>query len=182
MASYEVYLLIFVTALGTVRHYVGYTRCMDIRKAWHVLNAPVWLKPGLHDKSQWKYKVLEGGVASKQEALCAEAWWAALEIAARPWTARGGPWSKPTLSDAMWLQIKKTAKAGGYKDLLDIAAQCPTGALSRHLCDISFEVSARGKETFSRQKRKSGRSGTPGNKSRRDQIRNGCCPIALGAC
>ena len=179
MTSYEVYLIIFITAYGTVRHYIGYTRCLDIRRAWHIWNSPAWLKPGLHDKNQWEYSVLEGGISSKQEALCAEAWWAAIQISAHPLTARGGPWSKPSLSDAMWQQIKEAAKAGSYQDLFDIAAQCPTGALARHLRDISFSVSAKGDESLS-AKRKPGRSGTAGNKSRKDQIRDGCSNAALG--
>ena len=129
MVSYEVYLLIFVTSLGTVRHYIGFTRCLDIRRAWHIENAPAWVKPGIGKKSFWKYSVLEGGIPSKQEALCAEAWWAAIRIAAEPLIARGGPWSRPTLSDAMWTQIKRAAKASCYQDLFDLAAECPTGAL-----------------------------------------------------
>lgn len=173
MVSYEVYLLIFVTSLGTVRHYIGFARCLDIRRAWHIENAPAWVKPGIGKKSFWKYSVLEGGIPSKQEALCAEAWWAAIRIAAEPLIARGGPWSRPTLSDAMWTQIKRAAKASCYQDLFDLAAECPTGALSRHLRDLSFSISSQGVGTFAPTKKKPGRSGTPGNKSRRDQIASG---------
>ena len=73
------------------------------------------MKPGIGKKSFWEYSVPEGGIPSKQEALCVEAWWAAIRVAAEPLIARGGPWSRLTWSDATWAQIKRAAKLAATK-------------------------------------------------------------------
>ena len=49
-----VYAVSFVTARGTTRLYVGYTRSLEVRKVWHLRRPPAWMKPA-GKSAKWKY-------------------------------------------------------------------------------------------------------------------------------
>ena len=57
---------------------------------------------------------MEGGLKSKGEALASEALWAARRILQNPHTARGGPWSKPTLDTKTLEEVQQVAKLRSF--------------------------------------------------------------------
>ena len=72
-----------------------------------------------------EYEVLEKGLGTKGEALAAEALWAARRILKNPHTARGGPWSKPTLSAEMLDEVQEVAPLRSWLSLEAVAAVTP---------------------------------------------------------
>ena len=53
-----------------------------------------------------------------------------------PQTARGGPWSKPSMTAEMLEEVRKAATVRSWLSLEAVAS--PGGALSRHLRNLAF--------------------------------------------
>ncbi len=89
---YYIYALTFLSRRGTRREYIGYTRSVDARVAFHKQWPTPFAKPSGTD---FHVRTLEEGIASKECALALEALHAARAILKTPATARGGPWASP---------------------------------------------------------------------------------------
>ena len=71
MAVYMVYRVRFRIRKGTVRLYIGYTKCLSVRRAYHNQKPPAWLKCR-NRQSELSYTILEEGItALALEALLA---------------------------------------------------------------------------------------------------------------
>lgn len=171
---YTVYRIKFQTKRGTWRLYVGYTGQAEIRRAYHKMEPPAWVrcqKPG----GQHIWKTLETGIETKQMALALEAFHASRTIAADPNIARGGPWSKPILNSEDLAEALLVSKMT-LRSLLAYAESDGSGVLQKHLKDLKFGPAgdAPGDAAVARgvyvTKRRSGKSG---NAARKDRIRKG---------
>lgn len=120
--------------------------------------------------------MLREGLPSKEAALAEEAILAARHILLDPFCTRGGPWSQPRkLSVAQLAEIRVVARCRSFFTLNEIAQENPSGCLAKHLKDLKFERPAEDNENLAVRnvvvrRRRSGKSGTPGNKRRRDLI------------
>ena len=133
---FRVYQLSFRTKLNTNRIYVRYTKCATQRRLWHEIGSVAWAKPRHHDcEPCWKN--LETNIATKPVALASEAFHAARAVTAEPSTARGGPWSRPTLSASMLAEARRVS-AMTLCSLLQHAQTNPTGLLANNLHDLRF--------------------------------------------
>ena len=95
---YQVYRIGYWTKKGTWRVYIGYTGQADVRRAYHKIKPPAWVK--CRDPAyEAEWTTLESGIVGESMPLALEAFHASRAIAAEPYTARGGPWVKPTLPD-----------------------------------------------------------------------------------
>ena len=122
------------------------------------------------------YKMLCEGLPSKEAALAEEAIQAARHILLDPFRTRGGPWSQPRkLTVTQLAEIRIVARCRSFFTLNAIAQESPSGCLARHLKDLKFERPAEDNNNQAVRnvvvrRRKSGKSGTPGNKRRREAI------------
>ena len=122
---------------------------------------------------------MRAGLPSKSAALAEEALLAARHIAFDPHCTRGGPWSHPRkLSTSQLAEIRLVANCRSFKTMRELVAENPLGSLARHLLDLSFETPNKDNvdqvvRGFVVVRKRSGRSGTPGNKRRRKLIRQG---------
>ena len=136
---YTVYRVRFRTKRGTWRTYTGYTRALDARTLWHEAVPPAPMRCR-DPESPYHYTILESGVPTKGAALALEALHSARAIAADPSTARGGPWSRPTLSTCQIDVARAAAKLRSLQCLADLAACDKRGSLYRHLLDLDFDA------------------------------------------
>jgi len=175
---YSVYLVVFRTLRGTVRQYVGYTGCANLKAAYLLKNPPEFMRPMKREAGAVKLRFLERNVKSKGAALALEALHAARAIAKAPKLARGGPWSssKALGGDAL-VTIRAVAACRSLVAVSGIAADDLDGALSRHLRNLEFvrpAVAPRGSPVVrGAVVRKASRSGTPGNARRKALVRGG---------
>ena len=176
-----VYRVRFTTARGTVRYYVGYTRCLAQRRRLLLADPPDFLKAMRKKGAQLDIETLEDNVSTKALALALEALHAARAIAENPRCSRGGPWSKVGPLSAVALQeIRRVASCRALMPLHAIAMERPSGALAAHLQDLKFvkaSLAPKGAPAVRgacvTKVKKAGRSGTPGNVCRRNQVRRG---------
>ena len=98
---YQVYHLIFLTALGASRHYVGMTKvrsgetpavALTRRRRWHLKKPVAWLKCAAESSVRLESV---GAPQCKSDALADEAIEAARRIVEDPKRCRGGPWCLP---------------------------------------------------------------------------------------
>ena len=180
-AMFSVYKVRFTTGRGTVRHYVGYTRCLALRRQFLQSDPPDFLKAMRKDDEQLRIDTLEGNVPTKALALALEALHAARAIVENPRCNRGGPWSKVAPLCAETLQeVRRVARCRALMPIHAIAVEHPNGALAAHLQDLRFvkaSVAPKGtpaaRGACVTKVKKAGRSGTPGNACRRNQVRRG---------
>ena len=123
-----------------------------------------------HAHEETRYDELETGLTSLAVALTREAVLSAREIVKSPFLSRGGPWSHPAkLTETQLTEAEKVAECNTPEEVLELCTDGRT-ALSRHLANVSFCT-----ETVDNVQRvslrTSNRSGTPGNKVRRDHLR-----------
>ena len=124
-----------------------------------------------------KWTVLEGGL-TKPLALALEAFHASHAIAAEPDAARGGPWSRPTLTREMRKEAQLVSRMT-LAAMLAFAADNPDGPLGHHLADLSYDRAKKAAaESIARgvtvkRKKKSGSSGCTGSQSRKAQVKRG---------
>ena len=180
MVRYLVYWARFRTRRGTVRIYIGYTKCLEVRRVYHNGKPPAWLKCKGHE-SELEYKVLEEGIESIETALALEALHSARAIAAEPESVRGGPWAKPKkLTPKMLDEVRAAASVRSLMVLRELGNANPSGPLYRHLRDLTFVAATdapqgafvcRGAHVY--RKRKPGRAGTRGNVCRRNRLEKG---------
>ena len=172
---YSVYQARFETKRGVVRTYIGYTGRMDVRMAFHVAEPPKWLK--CQSGGELEYKILEGGIGSKGLAVAAEALHAARAVAAEPAVARGGPWAKPTLKKEWLRELHAAASLRSLHRLRALAEESPGGPLDRHLRDLCFVPASEALQGAAVCRGAAAcrfrRSGTCGNRSRRNQLAKG---------
>ena len=176
MTKYSVYKARFQTKKGTWRTYVGKTRSIEVRKQWLKKKPVAWAKCAVDlpsDESSWEFELLEKNLDSNAAALAYEALHTAKLWVKAPLFVRGAAWSNPTLSEAQETQLRAVSKCADIGQLEKIAQQCPQGSLARHLKDVSFVTVKT--ETVAVKKR--GRSGAPGNASRKSQIAIGCLHV-----
>lgn len=117
-------------------------------------------------------RVLADGISTKAMALMLEAFFSAKTISANPQAARGGPWARPTLSEAQLGHCQ----AMGKLSLRQFSLACRDSrsrALRAHLDDLCYGSSVgapRGceiyKGIFVARRRRSGRSGRSGKSGR----------------
>ena len=122
-----------------------------------------------HAHEETRYDELETGLSSLAVALTREAVLSAREIAKSPFLSRGGPWSHPAkLTETQLTEAEKVAECNTPEEVLELCTDGRT-ALSRHLANVSFCTET--VENVQRVSlRTSNRSGTPGNKVRRDHL------------
>ena len=89
MVLFNVYQAAYTTGAGSRRRYIGFTRDVNLRKAWHKKKPPAWMKPRVGNKLE--FTVLESSIPSRELARAAEAIWAARKIQEKPLLTRGGP-------------------------------------------------------------------------------------------
>ena len=98
---YQVYLVVFRTALGTLREYVGVTKvahgetsgeALRRRRRWHLKQPVAWLRCAVPETVRLSKL---GTPQAYEDALADEATEAATHIAANPRRCRGGPWCVP---------------------------------------------------------------------------------------
>ena len=175
MVLYTVYKVSFVTSAGSVRSYIGYTGNVSARRAWHDKEPPAWMKP--RKGAVLQFMCLETGVQTKECARAAEALHAARAISKDPLLVRGGPWVKPTLAEGALDEARAVAAMKSYMSMDAYAKAHPNGNLERHLQGLDFipakeaqpnDPVARGAMVLKRKA-----SGTPGNRSRKDQLERG---------
>ena len=162
------YLVSFKTKAGTHRGYVGLTSALNIRKAYHQLTPPAWMKCAAKS-AELTYEILQEGIDGKLAGLAAEAWHAANMWKKSPAVIRGGAWPKPSLTDRMCSEIRRSAACKSPACLESLVASMPSGSLAKHLKDMSFNHTASNKAA-SRKKR----SGKPGNQYRNEAVAKGC--------
>ena len=172
---YYIYALTFLSRRGTRREYIGYTRSVDARVAFHKQWPTPFAKPSGTD---FHVRTLEEGIASKECALALEALHAARAILKTPATARGGPWASPKpLSASAMGDVGAVAQCRSLLAIDALAQQNRRGALYRHLKDLVFdrpEEAAVGEPVVrGAVVRRRVRSGTPGNACRKKQILQG---------
>ena len=173
MTIYKVYAAHGVTWHGTKRTYVGSTRSLKVRSHFHRLRStqPAWMR--CWTDREPRYEILKANVYPKHEALLYEALLAAQAIAADPERARGGPWSTVRLSQLAFAQIFEVARLDNLADLLALAQQDKRSALWQHLQDVPFDTGLSGEGGNTVGYRRSGRSGTAGNKWRKQAVKDG---------
>ena len=175
MVAYTVYKVSYVTRAGSVRSYVGYTGNVSARRGWHDKQPPAWMKP--RKGAVLKFVCLETGIQTKECARAAEALHAARAIAKDPLLRRGGPWVKPTLAEGGLDEARAIAAMRSYMSMHAYAQSHPSSNLQKHLQGLHFAPAreAQPHDPVARGaivcKRKT--SGTPGNRSRRDQLERG---------
>ena len=175
-----IYRIGFFTKKDTWREYIGSTSCADLRRVFHKINPPAWVKcrkPGCDPT----WTVLERNAQTKHMAKASEAFHAARCIAAKPKTSRGGPWVKPSLDpdDIAEARLVSKMTLGG---LLGYAAKTK-GLLHKHMNDLRYGRApdapdaapvARGIFVMNaKRKRSGGKSTCNGNQSRKRQIADG---------
>ena len=135
-------------------------------------------KRGKRARSEIKYKVLEEGIATKELALALEALHAARAVLSEPDSARGGPWSKPTLPDDWREEVTSAAACRALASLNKVAMAHPSGRLFRHLKDLAFvsaddapKSAAIARGSCAMRARRGGRSGGTGWSSRQRRLR-----------
>jgi len=171
--TFLVYQVTFVTQACTRRGYVGYTKCLDLRRYWHRRKPPSWMKAAHKtlEAARFTYRVLEKNIPTKCAALAAEAIWAARQISKFPHSVRGGPWVRIELTQDMRQEIEVVSLRKSLIQLWKYADAHPRGLLYKHLKDLSFERSASGyRGAVVTRASRSGPSGEPGNASRRSQL------------
>ena len=177
MVGFTVYQAAYTTRAGSQRFYIGYTASVDLRKFWHQMEPPAWMKPRVGDKLE--VIALESGIPSRELARAAEAIWAARKIKQKPLLTRGGPWAKPTWKDSWTEEVAKVSVMRSILQLGAYAEQQPKSSpLHNHLDNLSFHAASEAKrsEAVCRgavARRVVRKSGTPGNKNRASQIRRG---------
>ena len=128
-------------------------------------------------------------VSTLEVALALEALHAARDIRAEPATARGGPWSLPGRLSADWLAECRTVAT--FRSLTKLGAYAeanPSSPLGAHLKNVRFEAASAGHDNVGccirgaliTRKKKSGRSGTPGNVRRKRLLR--AMKLKRGSC
>ena len=177
MPPYDIYKASGWTHRGSVRDYLGHTRCMSIRTYFHKQShRPRWLA-ACDVEQALRYDILEQGLASKEIALVAEAFHAARAIVQNMATTRGGPWSSPRpLSASQICEIKEAAKLRCARKLFELAAKNKRCSLHKHLCGLHFESDPSSEMTYRgaeivRLTTKT--SGTNGNVCRKRRIADG---------
>jgi len=142
MAPHSLYEAVFRTKKGTVRRYIGISTDVIAREEELQTpgeRQPVWLKAGCSD---FHFVVLMRDIPTKHAALVVEALMAAHRWKRHPHTARGGPWSRRTLSEQDEIELKMVAKCTTVRQVLEVAEGArPRGSLSVHLKDLSFSTS-----------------------------------------
>ena len=136
MVVYKIYHAKFCTRLGTTRADVGHTRPIDLRKLWAEQKPPPAMR--CRDPQELVYKTVEDGIEGKAAALALEALYAARAIVAEPATARGGPWSNWTLSEAQWDEVRAAAGCRTPRSLHVLIKANRRGSLYRHLRDLAL--------------------------------------------
>ena len=175
--TFTVYRLRYSTKWNTTRTYIGYTGQGVWRNVWHEIKSNHWNKyrdPG----SQLEWKELETNVASKPLALALEAFHAARAVHAEPEAARGGPYSRPTLTKLHLQELAMVCRMRMVA-MMAYAQEYPESALALHLGDLSYKTGrqahgmpvARGVAVV--RKKQSGPSGGTGSASRKSQILRG---------
>ena len=127
MVVYKVYRATFKTRLGTRRVYVGYTRCVCIRKTWAEKKPPAAMR--CRNRHELSYRIIEDGIKTKAHALALEAWYAARHIVAEPDTCRGGPWSNQPLSNNQMDELQAASRCKSLTALYDLAESQKRGSL-----------------------------------------------------
>lgn len=177
MVLYSVYKASFRTQKGTLRHYIGYSGWVDVRRGFHESDPGAWMKPmagGVID-----FCILESGIPSLGMARACEALHAARAIKKDRWCSRGGPWAKEELHKGWEKAVDEVARCRSLAQLSCLAEQDRRSALYRHLKGLTFV--AAGAEDDEEDtwrgavevKRRVGNSGCPGNVSRRSQRKRG---------
>ena len=177
---YLIYKATFTTKKKTKRSYIGYTGNLNLRKMWHELKKPVWMKP--KESKSSTIEVLEDGIPSKDHALAMEAIHAARAIKKDSKRVRGGPWLRPTLDEGWKAEVEAVARMTQPWQLSVFAEAQPRSRLRRHLEGLTFlrageeeegDCVWRGAVVKKRRSGRSTKSGIPGNASRKDQVRRG---------
>ena len=167
---YLIYHVTFTTKGGTKRAYVGMTQSLNLRKAYLSKKPVTWMK--CRGKSDLNFTILQSRIVKRASALAAEAWHSAKEIVRSRHTVRGACWCKPTLSDDMWRECQEVGGLESWSQVLDVVV--PGSRLDKHLKDISY--SAKGALQI-----KKSRSGTCGNKYRKQLVARGVLKKPAGA-
>ena len=182
-AMFKVYGAEYTTKRGTRRKYIGSTKWLHLREGFLKSKPPAYMRC-MDADGKLDVKVLEEGIESKAAALAVEALLAARGIAKDPRRTRGGPWSQPgPLGASALAEIRAVAACRSLVSLSGVAAERPKGPLARHLRDLKFVKAAgapaeatvtRGAHVVRvRRKPSSGRTGTPGNQCRAEQLDRG---------
>ncbi len=119
----------------------------------------------------WGTLSIGSGILSKAEALAYEAFYAAKTMVRDMGRVRGGPWARPTLSVSMEAEVRTCAGCARMLGLAAVAKELPQGSLAKHLANVAFQRSTNGR--LKPVMKRSGRSGKPGNHSRKEQVRRG---------
>ena len=132
------------------------------------------------EKAATTFKILEGNIASKPLARCAEALLAARAIDKDPGLVRGGPWLLPDPGPGWRREVAKVAAMSSYLEMHAYAEGHEDGNLHRHLKGLKFmRPDEAGKGVQIKRgaavatRKKSGRSGCNGNASRTKQLARG---------
>ena len=153
---YQVYHLVFLTAIGTSRHYVGVTKvhsgetpaaALTRRRRWHINKPVAWLKCAIGSSLRLESV---GAPQCKSDALADEAIEAARRIAETPTLCRGGPWCVPgrysvlpkgharQVADVNAAVAELASKAAQRRALRDLAVGRRFAAVSAHLTGTAF--------------------------------------------
>jgi hypothetical protein len=175
MVLYCVYRATYKTRRGTRRAYIGYSGNLDVRKYWHKVRPPAWMKPQRDDTLD--VVILEPGIKSVGLARAAEAMYAAREILKAPQHTRGGPWLKPAWGNDWRRELEAVSKIRSISKLSEYAETNPEGNVQQHLKNFSYHPSREAVEGEATCRgacaRRVKRSGTPGNQSRKAQVGRG---------
>ena len=176
MVIYKVYRVKFRTLRGTWREYVGHTRSLDLRQYWAEKEPPPPLR--CRDLNvELNYVVLVDDIPSKEMALALEALYAARAMVAEPFTVRGGPWSKWTLSEEQWQEARAAARCRSLLALNNLGEANPKGFLHHHLRDLEFlkpsDAPANSVVTRGAVVRKKSSSGPCGSQYRKAAVKRG---------
>ena len=120
--------------------------------------------------------ILEAGIHSVGLARAAEAMHAAKEILKAPQYTRGGPWLKPAWGKEWRRELEAVSKIRSIRKLSEYAEANPGGNVQQHLKNFSYHPSreaVKGEATCRGACARVRRSGTPGNQSRKAQMRRG---------
>lgn len=175
---YKVYRAKFRNRLRTKRVYVGYTKCVCIRKNWAEKEPPAAMR--CRDPRELTYTILEDGIEAKAEALALEALYAARHLMAEPDICRGGPWSNETLSNGQKDELQAASRCNSLNKLYELAESNKRGCLYRHLKDLDFikpDDAPAGSNVVRgaviRVRKSSGTSGPCGSRYRKDAVAAG---------
>ena len=166
MVTYSVYAVRGVTARGTKRTYIGYTRAIDVRKHYHRLpTKPAFMRCWL---GELQYEKLKLNIMDKTSALIEEAKFAAEQILQSPSTVRGGPWSSPKpLTEAQMDCIRRVSLCTTDTEIVQLAREDERSCLARHLHDLKFQNDAPSTPIVVFRMN---RSGTPGHLRRKQAL------------